>query len=525
MPPFEHIVSTRSPFPSKAIAVLVALFAARPASAQTPAPPANPPPETPAPAQPPPELPPAPPPPVEVPPATSAVPEAPTAAPPTSAPPAAPPNEPQPKPTAAGEPKTETSTVKGKWNPVLYGFVETDFILDTTQSFTDRAGNNPVARNGSYAGDHDRFMISPRNTRIGFRLEAPEMAGIKPTAMIETDFLGSQPPTTSESAVFTSPLLRIRHAMLKLENPVVTVLIGQYWELFGWQSYFHPTTVEIQGVPGQVYSRAPQLRLSHVFDAGAVSVELAVAASRPPQRDAGVPDGQAGLRLKIDDWKGVHTLGATGTGTDAAAIGFSSTVRRFRVPEFSATPTASNAKDGWGISVDAMLPIIPGTVEERGNALTFTGSFVTGTGISDLFTDLTGGITFPTLPNPTGASPAPTYSPGLDNGEASFDPSGNFRTIDWQFVIVGLQYYLPPSGHFWVAANYSHSHSKNIAEIAGPSQASKVFKTGNWVDGNLFWEPFPPLRFGAEYAFFQQTYADGKEGKNHRFQISGYYIF
>ncbi len=95
------------------------------------------------------------------------------------------------------------------------------------------------------------------------------------------DFLGNQPqssptvvapstgvPTVSEGSYFTSPTFRIRHAALKLATPIVDILAGQYWSLFGWQSMFHPNTVEIQGVPGQIYARTPQIRLSHLFDAG-----------------------------------------------------------------------------------------------------------------------------------------------------------------------------------------------------------------------------------------------------------------
>src|SRR5207237_5544636 len=141
----------------------------------------------------------------------------------------------------------------------------------------------------------------------------PNIGEIKPSAVLEMDFLGNQPTGTAEATVFTSPLFRIRHMALKLENPYVDVLLGQSWQLFGWQPYFHPNTVEIQGVPGQVDSRSPQVRLSHLFKSDALSVEVAIAAARPPQRNSAVPDGQAGIRMLVNTWKGVHTAGATGT--------------------------------------------------------------------------------------------------------------------------------------------------------------------------------------------------------------------
>ena len=52
--------------------------------------------------------------------------------------------------------------------------------------------------------------------------------------------------------------MRIRHAMFRVETPVVDVLVGQYWHLFGWQDGYHPNTTEIQGVPGTaLLARAP----------------------------------------------------------------------------------------------------------------------------------------------------------------------------------------------------------------------------------------------------------------------------
>jgi hypothetical protein len=415
--------------------------------------------------------------------------------------------------------------VKGKWNPVLYGFVEFDSIHDSTQSFNDLAGNAPIKT--GFQGSHPRTMFSVRNSRLGFKMSAPETSGIRATGVLEMDFLGNQPTDASENALFTNPTFRIRHFALKLENRYVDVLLGQYWQLFGWQSFFHPNTVEIQGVPGQVYTRTPQARLSHKFDTDAVTVELAASASRPVERDSGVPDLTAGLRLSINGWKGLHTsgAGATATAQDAMSIGVSAIGRHLSVPEFSASPSDTVSKNAGGISIDAMLPVIPRSLEHRGNAFTLTGSFVTGTGISDLYTGLTGGIDYPSLPNPTNAAPAPTYTADLDKGIATFDSNGNLHTINWLSYMVGAQYYLPPSGRFWLAANFSHMNSSNLHDFVSATTASKVFTKSYWFDGNLLWDALPSVRFGLEYAYFHQTYANDKDAHNQRWQFSGFYLF
>jgi hypothetical protein len=403
-----------------------------------------------------------------------------------------------------------------KWTTTFYGFVEMQFISDSTESFNESAGNNAISRPGTYAATHKRLMFSVRNSRLGFRVNAPDFHQIRTSALIEVDFNGNQPPNASESSFFTNPTLRLRHGFFKIENPFVDVLIGQTWQLFGNQPYFDPNTVQLQGVPGQVYGRAPQLRLSHLFHTDPINVEASIAASRPPQRDSHLPDGQGALRLMLNGWKGVHTLGSTGTTTDPLMIGVSGVVRRLSVPEFTASPVNDVSATGSAYTVDLLLPVIPGTHNHRGNALTLNGSFANGTGYADLFTGLTGGIAFPNLPS------GGTYNANIDNGIVVFTSDGTLHTVDWRAFLVGAQYYLPPDGQIWFSGNFSQTYSSNGAKL-GP--ASRIFDHSWWADGNIFYEPIAPLRFGLEYSYFHQTYVDGAVATNHRFQLSGFFIF
>lgn len=444
---------------------------------------------------------------------------------------------PQPNAPAAArvnpEAPLETGPVpaKGKWNPVIYGFVEFDALHDSTQSFSELEGNGAIASPATYGGKHGRTMFSVRNSRLGLKLSAPETEGVKTSGIIEMDFLGNQPgtpPAISEGSYFVSPTFRVRHFAVKLESEYVDVLLGQYWQLFGWQSYFHPNTVQLQGVPGQLYSRSPQVRVSHTFRSSPVNLELAIAAARPPQRDSEVPDGQAGVRVLFNQWKGVHTMGGAGTAADAAAIGVSGVARRFVVPAYEAHPTSSRSTSGWGVSMDALVPVIPASMQDRANALTLTGSWVVGRGISDLFTGLSDGNTasWP-LPNPSGATPAPTFAPNvnIDSGLIEYGASGAPHSLRWQVLMGGIQYYLPPSGRVWVSVNYSHMKSSNILRYVGPAAGAALFDQSDWYDANLFWDFNLATRFGLEYARTKQTFGDDSTRTNHRVQFSGWLIF
>ena len=80
----------------------------------------------------------------------------------------------------------------------------------------------------------------------------------------------------------------------------------------------------------------------------------------------------------LNEWKGTRTPGSLGTSQDPLSFGISGVFRRFEVNEFASVPVNSNKTKGWGLSVDALIPVIPAADDsKRGNSLTLTGSFVT----------------------------------------------------------------------------------------------------------------------------------------------------
>jgi hypothetical protein len=404
------------------------------------------------------------------------------------------------------------------WSITFYGFVEADFISDSTRSYNDAIGSSLVAPTYTYAGKVGRSQFSMRNTRIGFALQSPQLGNLRPSALIEGDFFGNQPspPTgVSEMTYYDSPTFRIRHAYLKLDGGFVDLLAGQTYDVFGWQNYFFPASAEFLGLPNQVFSRNTQLRLSRTFGAdGPVSVDVAVSAGRPAQRDSQIPDFEAGLRLSVNGWKGITTPGNVRTVAAPLSIGVSGIVRQFKVNAFLPPPTqSSNSVSGWGLSIDALLPIIPAAdANDRRNRLTLTASFVIGTGIADLLTT-GGGATFPALSNPAQQSPPPQYAPNVDNGLVTFDvQTGILHTIDWYAYKAGLQYYLPVlDGRFLFAANYTYAHSNNLSKLffgggADIELLGTIADTSRYADANLFFDATPAIRFGISGQYTEVEY-------------------
>lgn len=402
-----------------------------------------------------------------------------------------------------------------------YGVVQADFIYDTTRSYGDTIGSSLVAREDTYEGTVGRFQASSRATRFGMAIDAKPIMGITPSAVIEADFAGDQPSSStggSERSYYDSPSLRLRHGYLKLGNDYVNVLVGQTDDVFGWQN-----------TPSSV-SRHTQFRLSSTFLASSpVGIDIAAAAVRPAQRDSRMPDGQAGIRITGNKWKGIYARDGIPTARKLS-LGVSGVARQFDVDAFTPPPTqTSNKMTGWGIAIDAVLPVIPAKDEyDRSNALTFAGSFVTGTGVGDLMR-VDGGAEFPPLPNPARASPPPEYDSNVDNGLVTFDRLGVLHTIDWQGFRADVQYYFP-GGRVRVAAIYAQAHSKNMADLypQGGSEIDLITHIADrqrYIEGNLFWDVTPEVRFGVAGIYTMVRYLDGEEPHNIRGKLTGQYFF
>jgi hypothetical protein len=250
-------------------------------------------------------------------------------------------------------------------------------------------------------------------------------------------------------------------------------------------------------MPNQAFARTQQFRLSKTIKSEAANIEIGVSAQRPPQRDSEFPDFQGGVKIGVNSWKGVHTIGSGYPSLDPLTIAVSGTTRQFRVNEFAAVPTTTHTASGWDVSLDAMLPLIPATAKSKGNALTLTGSFTTGSGYSDLIGGLSGGAAFPNLPAIPPGQATPFTAANIDPGIVQYDTMGNLRTLNWRTFMAGIQYYLPPNGRVTIGANYTQGDSDNITEnLAAPGS---VFKRSQFFEAVALGDITPAVRAGVAW--------------------------
>jgi hypothetical protein len=411
----------------------------------------------------------------------------------------------------------------------LYGFIELDVMHDSTQSFTEAATNNTMARPATLAGDNPRTQFTARDSRVGLVLGAPQLGRVRTSAVVEVDFFGNLQPTATEDVTFSTPALRLRHAYVKFETPAVDVLAGLTSDLFAWGGAgFYPNTVAFLGVPGQIYHRDPQLRLSKVVTGRSVAFEVAAAAVRPAQRDGEIPDGQGGLRLAFLRWMGSSGQGASPPKPAPASLGVSGIYRHFSVPAFTTSAANPKKANGWGAAVNLFLPIIPAkSADDLGNTLSATAEATMGAGISNLYTGLTGGVLFPTLPNPTMMLPVPIFVPDVDQGLVTYDADGNLQPVKWRALVVGLQYRAPwgMGRRLGLSAVASQLESTNIDALTPVQGLPLVFSKAQYVDGSVFFAPTPESQVGGSVQIERQTFGDGLQGTNIRGELAVYYFF
>lgn len=433
------------------------------------------------------------------------------------------------KPVAAEPtPAPERRGHKPGWQLDVYGTAALNVIHDSTQGVGEGLNNNILPRPGSYRTEHDQLQFSARDSRLGLVVKAPELSSVKLSARVEIDFRGVTYPEITENDLYIFGTPRLRYFYSEAKTPVVDILAGQYEDLFGWGGAgFYPNTLAFLGVTGQIFHRQPQVRLTKELDLGPVGFDVATAVARPVQRASGVPDLQAGLKLDFAHWTGARTPGYGKTDIGPLAIGVSGILRRLEPAEFLAEPGDSVKEWGWGYALNALIPVIPASdKEDVRNALTLTGEYSNGTGIADLYTELTGGVLFPTIANLQGDPIPPLYRPDMDPGIATFDGEGRLKTVNWKAFVVGLQYYLPVfKGRISISGVYSRLESNNAAQLTPVPFRQAVYDKAEYVDGNLFVRLTEDYRVAGSFQTVKQTFSDGVATRNNRIQGALHFTF
>jgi hypothetical protein len=415
------------------------------------------------------------------------------------------------------------------WQMGFFGFIELDALWDSTQSFSETVLNQTIQRPHTIAGDNPRFQGTAKDSRLGYKIVAPAFGSLKASGFMEADFFGIIPTTASQDQSYTYDSVRLRQYYAKLETPFLDVLAGQTFDLYGWGGQgFFANTPAFLGVMGEVFHRNVQLRLTKVIATSAFDLEIAAAGVRPATRDSGVPDLQAGLKLSLNGWQGASSQGPRPAKLAPLAIGVSAVGRRLAVTDFQTITADPQVIYGWGAAVDAFIPIIPASGKDLSNTLSVTGEYSRGTGVTDLYLTLTGGVLFPSLPNPKNLLPAPAYTPNVDPGIVTFDVDGLVRTINWQGLMVNAHYHLPfrQGKMLAISGTYSQIQSSNALTLTPVMGQPFVWSKGQYIDGTVWWSITPAFQMAVSFQTMAQTYGgDGIVARNNRIHAGWWFFF
>ena len=420
---------------------------------------------------------------------------------------------------------------QANWKVILSGVAQTAVMVDSTRSYNEWTGNAPVLPGDVPAGTNGRTQFSLRDSRLAFRLFPPPLGtGGFTQLYFEFDFMGYDPTIGRETDqfYFSSPSPRLKHGYFQVQGATGwSLIVGQTWQLFGWQPYYYLSTVNFTPLAAMIHGRAPQIRLMKTWELGEQSgLQWALAMVKPVQRDGLVPDFQMGFRW--EDWSLQAPLPHSGADLllpQPLSLAISGTLRTITVPAQVAS-LESHYQFGSAVAVNLLVPLVSrDSGNPEGESLSFSAEASVGSGYGDQFGGFTGN-TANSLNQSVYLAPSRVE---LDGGIGDYNANQQFALINLWSLNAQLQYHFAAVNPTWMTLGVGQLFSQNRNQLtpAGnlSSAGSEPYNRNRMVFANLFHEFAPRLRAGLEFSYAQTYYASGQTAENYRGQFSAYFVF
>jgi hypothetical protein len=304
-----------------------------------------------------------------------------------------------------------------------------------------------------------------------------------------------------------------------------SILAGQYWSLLGWQADYIPRSVSLPPVTGTLFARPTQITGTKTFGTSdSFATTLALSLSRPVQRDASMPNIDAGVKFSFGGRSGVYALSNGDAKLAGTSIALTTTQRQLSDPAFNGQNYTSKKKAVSAWAIDWQIPLLEAdSLQHFGNSLVFAGEYTKGSGYGDHFPRWTGN-----LANPTGAPSAqdptqvqPLVDPGVEGFSATDGSAQPVKLVTWN---ANLQYHLPDGLNTWTTVGAAELASPNAKDLKA-SGTSVIYDRQREAFVNVVHNFASDIRAGLEYALMQTRYVDGVSAQNHRVQVTTWYRF
>lgn len=231
----------------------------------------------------------------------------------------------------------------------LYGKIKADASFDTSR--TDTGNFARWVEHESTNRDDHQMNITANETRLGLKINGPDVGEAKTSGLVEMDLYGGGAENKS------NPMLRHAYMQIDWAKCGLSLLAGQTWDVI---SPLNPSTLNysVQWWAGNIGYRRPQIRLTKVCDlGGGTTLKLETALARnightnPP-----FDPGDSGEDSGLPSFQGRASLSFPFLADKKATFGVSG---HYAQEEYDTDASGHNFKaDSWSANLDMDLPIL-----------------------------------------------------------------------------------------------------------------------------------------------------------------------
>ncbi len=469
---------------------------------------------------------------------------------------------------AANKPKTDKIYYKGV-TVTLGGFAEADSIYRTHNTANDLATSwNSIPFTNTPAGHESELTFSGRQSRITALVEGAVSPSIKLSYYGELDFQGAAQSANLNQSDSFNPRIREMYGAADFADSGWHFLAGQNWSLATMNSKgitprneVQPMTIDSQYLPGYVYLRQPQFRITKDF--ADHSLWFAVSVEEPQTIESGsIPSGtfyaiangsgyyggQSGSAVPTSAGGSALTVAptetCTTTGTTVATLKVSCVSTATTVPSEPTTATQSlNHLPDVVAKVAYELPFYGRTIhlEAFGLGRAFTAATLTGSEQNVYSGGVGGGILAPVIPGLLDIHASALSGKGVGRYEASqlpdvtFDGSGVIKPIQETDFIVGAVLHATPTTDIYSYAGaaqegrtsylvggktvYGYGYNLNTSlagcyvENGSCSAATRLLESVDLGVWQKFYQgAFGRAQAGVEYSYTERRAFAGSDG-------------
>jgi multidrug efflux pump subunit AcrA (membrane-fusion protein) len=467
----------------------------------------------------------------------------------------------------AAKPKTDAIYYKGV-KITLGGFAEADSIYRSRNTANDLSTSwNSIPFANSPTGHEDQLTFTGRQSRITGLVEGQVNPNIKLSYYGELDFQGAAQSANLNQSDSFNPRIREMYGTVDFADTGWHFLAGQNWSLATMNSKgitprneVQPSTIDSAYLPGYVYLRQPQFRITKDFMDHklwvAVSVEEAqtIESGSVPSgtfyaitNGSGYYGGQSGSSAPTSAGGSALTIAPTETCTTSGA-----TVATLVVKCVSTATTESGVPTTATQSLNHMpdliakvayeLPIYGRTVhlEAFGLGRAFTAATLAGLEQNKYSGGVGGGILAPIVPGKLDIHASFLTGTGVGRYETSqlpdvtFNQAGVIKPIQETDFMIGATFHATPMLDIYSYAGAAHENRtsyNNGSSVYGYGYNTATSLAGCFTENGScsaatklleqvdfgFWQKvyqgsFGRAQFGMEYAYTERHAFAGSNG-------------